>query len=70
MGIFSDLVEKVVEVFMDDFSVLGDSLESCLHNLELVLTRCQEKKIVLNWGKCHCMVSQGMILGYIVSKRG
>ena len=36
MGIFSDLVEKVVEVFMDDFSMFGDSFESCLHNLELV----------------------------------
>ncbi|XP_057481142.1 uncharacterized protein LOC130768164 [Actinidia eriantha] len=43
MGIFSDLVEKVVEVFMDDFSVFGDSFESCLHHLELVLQRCKEK---------------------------
>ena len=43
MGIFSDLVEKVVEVFLEDFSVFNDSFESCLHNLELVLTRCEEK---------------------------
>ena len=48
MGIFSDLVEKVVEVFMNDFSVFGDSFESCLHHVELVLQRCREKSLVLN----------------------
>lgn len=30
MSIFSDSVEKVIEVFMDDFSVFGDSFESYL----------------------------------------
>ncbi|XP_058217351.1 uncharacterized protein LOC131328421 [Rhododendron vialii] len=30
MGIFSDMVEKIVEVFMDDFSVVEDSFESCI----------------------------------------
>ncbi|XP_057491373.1 uncharacterized protein LOC130777106 [Actinidia eriantha] len=70
MGIFSDLVEKVVEVFMDDFSVFGDSFESCLHNLELVLQRCKEKGLVLNWEKCQFMVSQGIVLGHIVSSKG
>ena len=56
-GIFSDLsdfVKKVVEVFMDDFSVFGDSIESCLHHL--VLQRCEEKGLVLNWEKCQFMV--------------
>ena len=70
IGIFSDLVEKVVEVFMDDFLVLGDLFESCLHNLELVLKTCEEKRLVLNWKKCHFMVSQGMVLGHIVSSKG
>ncbi|XP_057491359.1 uncharacterized protein LOC130777083 [Actinidia eriantha] len=70
MGIFSDLVEKVVEVFMDDFSVFGDSFESCLHHLELVLQRCKEKGLVLNWEKCQFMVSQGIVLGHIVSSKG
>ena len=70
MGIFSDLVEKVVEIFMDDFSVFGDSFESCLHHLELVLQRCKEKGLVLNWEKCQFMVSQGIVLGHIVSSKG
>ncbi|XP_020203723.1 uncharacterized protein LOC109789228 [Cajanus cajan] len=35
--IFSDLVEKSIEVFMDDFSVFGSSFDECLANLEVVL---------------------------------
>ena len=33
MSIFSDTVEDTIEVFMDDFSVVGDSFERCLNNL-------------------------------------
>ncbi|GJV82721.1 reverse transcriptase domain-containing protein [Tanacetum coccineum] len=34
MAIFHDMIEKTMEVFMDDFSVFGDSFDSCLSNLE------------------------------------
>ena len=33
MAIFSYMVEKTIEVFMDDFSVLGNSFDNCLENL-------------------------------------
>ncbi|CAN6554875.1 unnamed protein product [Malus baccata var. baccata] len=70
MSIFSDYVEKIIEVFMDDFSVFGDSFDSCLHNLSLILKRCVETNLVLNWEKCHFMVKQGIILGHIISVKG
>ncbi|XP_022865912.1 uncharacterized protein LOC111385727 [Olea europaea var. sylvestris] len=35
MAIFSDMVEKYIEVFMDDFSVFGDSFDDCLDRLSL-----------------------------------
>ena len=70
MGIFSDTIEIILEIFMDDFSVFGDSYEGCLENLRKVLERCQEKNLVLNWEKCHFMVTQGIVLGHIVSKKG
>ena len=70
MGIFSDMIEIILEIFMDDFSVFGDSYEGCLENLRKVLDRCQEKNLVLNWEKCHFMVTQGIVLGHIVSKNG
>ena len=37
MSIFSDMIEKCIEVFMDDFSVFGSSFDDCLSNLSLVL---------------------------------
>lgn len=41
MAIFSDLVEKCIEVFMDDFFVFGSSFDNCLSDLEMVLKRCE-----------------------------
>ena len=70
MGIFSDMIELILEIFMDDFSVFGDSYEGCLKNLRKVLERCQEKNLMLNWEKCHFMVTQGIVLGHVVSKKG
>ena len=49
MGIFSDMIERIMEIFMDDFSVYGDSYEGCLENLRRFLERCEEKNLVLNW---------------------
>ena len=54
-GIFSDLIEECIEIFMDDFSVYGDSFYKCLANLATVLQRCEDVKLVLNWEKCHFM---------------
>ncbi|KAJ4701053.1 DNA-directed DNA polymerase [Melia azedarach] len=36
-AIFFDMVERFIEVFMDDFSVFGSSFDNCLNNLALVL---------------------------------
>ena len=70
IGIFSDMIELILEIFMDDFSVFGDSYEGCLENLRKVLEMCQEKNLVLNWEKWHFMVTQGIVLGHIISKKG
>ena len=48
MAILSDLVEDIMEVFMYDFSVFGDSFDLCLANLDRVLKRCEETNLVLN----------------------
>jgi hypothetical protein len=70
LKIFSDMVERFLEIFMDDFSVFGDLFDDCLTNLEKVLSRCEEKNLVLNWEKCHFMVINGIVLGHIVSSKG
>jgi hypothetical protein len=70
ISIFSDMVERHLEIFMDDFSIFGSSFEECLHHLTLVLVRCKEKNLVLNLEKCHFMVKQGIVLGHVISHIG
>ena len=55
---------------MDDFSVFGTSFDDCLANLALVLKRCEETNLVLNWEKCHFMVQEGIVLGHRISAEG
>ncbi|XP_070017665.1 uncharacterized protein [Nicotiana sylvestris] len=68
IAIFIDIVQDFLEVFMDDFSVVGDSFEEFLDNLDKVLACCEETNLVLNWEKCHFMVEEGIVLGHKISK--
>ena len=70
LAIFSNLIEKSIEVFMDDFFVFGFSFDLCLSNLDIVLKRCVETNIVLNLEKCHFMVTEGIVLGHKISIHG
>jgi hypothetical protein len=69
MAIFSNLIEKVMEVFMDDFSIYGKTFEDCLANLDKVLKRCQMANLVLNWEKWHFMVWEGIVLGHRILEK-
>nr|GEU46229.1 reverse transcriptase domain-containing protein [Tanacetum cinerariifolium] len=44
MAIFHDMIEKNMEVFMDDFLVFGDSFSSCLSYLDTMLQSKQDAK--------------------------
>nr|GEX65532.1 hypothetical protein [Tanacetum cinerariifolium] len=41
MANFYDMIEKTMEVFMDDFLVFGDSFSSCLSHLDTMLQRLE-----------------------------
>jgi hypothetical protein len=43
------MIEQIMEVFMDYFSVCGKTFPECLKKLDRVLKRCSEKDLVLNW---------------------
>lgn len=70
MNIFSDLLEKGIELFMDDFTVYGKGFEQCLGPFEQTLIRCLESDLVLNYENCHFLVREGIVLGHIVSEKG
>ena len=34
------------------------------------MNRCEEKNLVLNWEKYHFMITNGIVLGHVVSSKG
>nr|GEV49349.1 reverse transcriptase domain-containing protein [Tanacetum cinerariifolium] len=59
--IFHDMIEKTMEVFIDDFLVIGDSFSSCLFQLYKMLQRCEDTNF---------MVQEGIVLGHKIFKFG
>nr|GEW49345.1 reverse transcriptase domain-containing protein [Tanacetum cinerariifolium] len=70
IDIFHDVIEKMMEVFMDDFSVFRNSFQTCLSHLEKMLKRCEDTNLCMNWEKSHFMVKEGIVLGHKISKDG
>nr|GEW60922.1 reverse transcriptase domain-containing protein [Tanacetum cinerariifolium] len=68
MAIFHDMIEKMMEVFMDDFSFFGNSFGTCLSHLDKMLKRCEDTNLCLNWEKSHFMVKGGIVPGHKISK--
>jgi hypothetical protein len=70
LGIFSDLTQDCVEIYMDDFTVYGDDYDQALANLDKVLTRCQETNLALSNEKCKMLMTEGIVLGHHISVTG
>ncbi|KAG9458341.1 hypothetical protein H6P81_002849 [Aristolochia fimbriata] len=62
-----EVVKKEV-IKLLDAGIIYPISDSAWH-LELVLERCEEKKLVLNWEKCHFMVRDGIVLGHKISEK-
>ncbi|GJR09917.1 reverse transcriptase domain-containing protein [Tanacetum coccineum] len=59
LAIFHDMIKESVEVFMDDFSVFGNSFETFLNNLDKMLQRCKDAHLVFN-----CDFAVGSVLEF------
>nr|GFA34762.1 reverse transcriptase domain-containing protein [Tanacetum cinerariifolium] len=70
LAIFHDMVEKTMEVFMDDFLIFRNFFENCLSCLDKMLQRCEDTNLYLNWEKSHFIVKEGIVLGHKISKNG
>ncbi|GKD76899.1 reverse transcriptase domain-containing protein, partial [Tanacetum coccineum] len=70
MAIFHDMIENKMEVFMDDFSVIGNLFGNCLSRVDKMLKRCEDTNLYLNWEKSYFMVKEGIVLGHKISKNG
>nr|GEZ20629.1 reverse transcriptase domain-containing protein [Tanacetum cinerariifolium] len=70
MAILHEMIEKTIEVFMDDFSVFRNSFQNCLSHLEKMLKQCEDTNLCLNWEKSHFMVKEGIVPDHKISKEG
>ncbi|XP_027061839.1 uncharacterized protein [Coffea arabica] len=59
-----------IDEMLKRLTVYGDSFDQCLHHLTMVLQRCIETNLALNYEKCHFIVKEGIVLGHVVSSRG
>jgi len=67
---FGDLKNKIIVVYLDDLTVFSRKREYHIQHLEIVLQHCREQGISLNPKKSIFGVTEGKLLGHIVSKDG
>ena len=67
--IFSDMLHKQVEDYVDDLVVKAKSPVKHLLHLRQVFERCKEYNLRMNPSKCAFGVSSGMFLGLLVHQR-
>ena len=70
MAIFSNFLEGLIEIFIDDFPVFGDSFKKFLGSLKKVIKRCEETRLMFNWEKCYFIDNEKIVLGYKISNSG
>jgi hypothetical protein len=67
IGIFSDMVNDCMEIFMDDFTLYGVDFDKALANMEKLLKICIQFRISLSTKNFHMMMSEGVVLGHFIS---
>ncbi|GJU10324.1 reverse transcriptase domain-containing protein [Tanacetum coccineum] len=70
MAHFPRPISRKQEVFMDNFSLFGDSFLLMTSPILTKSKRCKDTNLVLNWEKCHFTVKEGIVLGHKISKSG
>ena len=71
MAIFSDYIDNLMEVFMDDFSIFSSLFDVCCANLSIVLIRCEEVNLFISWSKKGlCWVTKCLKKGLRLIKPG
>ena len=69
LSLFSDMVKRILEIFMDDFSIYGDSFDQLSSQSRSFPRAMCQKNLTLNWEKCHFMVQYGIVQGHEISKK-
>jgi hypothetical protein len=67
---FRVLIGKLIEIYQDDLTVFSKDGKTHINHLRQVLDRCREFGISLNPAKSVFGVTEGKLLGHIITKDG
>jgi hypothetical protein len=68
--VFGEHIGPTVEAYVDDIVVKTKKADNLVNDLDVAFKCLRAKNIKLNPEKCVFSVPRGMLLGFIVSKRG
>jgi hypothetical protein len=68
--VFREHIGPTIEAYVDDIVVKSKRVNNLVDDLDIAFKCLKEKNIKLNPEKCVFGVPRGMLLGFIVSKRG
>ncbi|GJP51448.1 hypothetical protein CLOM_g10609, partial [Closterium sp. NIES-68] len=69
-GVFRDLLDKCVIVYLDDILIYSQTQEQHLRDLEQVFQRLQEHRLITKGSKCEFLKSELEFLGHVVGADG
>ena len=64
------LIGQSVVVYLDDVTIFSNKREEYVFHLKHIFERCRKYGISLNPKKCVFIVTEGKLLGHVISKKG
>ena len=68
--LFHDMMNKEIEIYVDDLIAKSQKDESHVENLQKLFRRLRKFQLKLNPAKCTFGATSGKLLGFIVSRKG
>ncbi|GJP31878.1 hypothetical protein CLOM_g15523, partial [Closterium sp. NIES-68] len=69
-GVFRDLLDKCVIIYLDDILIYSKTREQHLKDLEAVFQRLQQHRLITKGSKCEFLKQELEFLGHVISTEG
>ncbi|GJP86136.1 hypothetical protein CLOP_g16200 [Closterium sp. NIES-67] len=69
-GVFCDLLDKCVIIYLDDILIYSKTWEQHLKDLEAVFQRLQQYRLITKGSKCEFLKQELEFLGHVISTEG
>ncbi|GJP74506.1 hypothetical protein CLOP_g5073 [Closterium sp. NIES-67] len=69
-GVFCDLLDKCVIIYLDDILIYSTTREQHLKNLEAIFQQLQQHRLIIKGSKCEFLKQELEFLGHVISMEG